>query len=175
MNLDALFEDLDAKYEADLSSATKQAVSNSGCSSNGSLVSSEHNLVEVVSARSIPEELMAPILGQDFIAGMDLYRPIWVIYRTAALTSFEFKHFDDPGLPVARVSQRQLGDLVMRIPKFVSISWRIALGHEDSLQTGQLVNQTERFMQVQVGQRLLNLDFHSLEQVKFNAVDNLGQ
>ncbi|MEO0026693.1 MAG: hypothetical protein RL716_24 [Actinomycetota bacterium] len=174
MNLDAVFEDLEAKYAAQLSAQPPAASDSQRCQKNAATVDAEVRVVEVLTARGIREELIAPLLGKDFIAGMDLFRPVWVVYKTASLASVEFKVGDQPELPKIRFSNRPLDAMLDLLPKFGPISWRLALVRDAALHAGQFIKHSDELLFVQTETTELALPIEGLEVLRVESVDNFG-
>ncbi len=174
MNLDAVFEDLEAKYAAELGARQPSGSDNQDCQKTSAMIDDKLRIVEVQTARGIREELIAPLIGKDFIAGMDLYRPIWVVYKTGSLASVEFKLGDQPQLPKIRFSHRGVGAMLDLLPQFGPISWRVALVRDAALKTGQFIKHSDEFLFVQTEKTEVAVPIAGLEVLRFESVDNFG-
>lgn len=103
MHIEDIFEDLEALFDA---SADKAPQNFSGSASR---------MVELrVGSQHI--RLIAPIIGFDFAAGLDLEVATWHIYSLRLVGSITFLHQQDLTLPRIRLLDQELSSFLYHLP-----------------------------------------------------------
>jgi hypothetical protein len=90
MHIEDIFEDLEAQFAAASETRLRDSLT-AGARS-----------VEVHTEKMVPKELIAPILGIDFLAGLDSISPIWHILPMRSVTKVIFNSEAEMTLPKLR-------------------------------------------------------------------------
>jgi hypothetical protein len=111
MQLDNIFEDLEAQFDFALeSSATKSSFETS-------------NLARVRRHDGRTAELVHPVLGEDFIAGMVLGANAFRLYRLVTLSQLEFKTLVGLDLPAVQCTTLSTRGFLANISLPSAIAW----------------------------------------------------
>lgn len=163
MRIQDLFEDLEAQFEA--ANQVKSKLSNL----------ENVRAIQIKTNSQSPKELIAPILGLDFVAGLDPVAPIWQIFPTTEIKSIELGRDVDSDLPLVRNFETDLHNFLANLPKPCAIRWR-SRGIHDYLQAGQLLELVASFMLVSAGGGGSNLmiPIDGFQQLSVEIVDNFS-
>jgi len=112
MQLDNIFEDLELQFEAALESSRALAPLE------------KCNFIRVRSASGLFAELVMPVLGLDFVAGMSLGANNFQVLKLAGATGLEFQELTNIGLPTLRFLEVTLSGFLAKLPLPVEIRWR---------------------------------------------------
>lgn len=111
MQLDGFFEDFEARFEAELeASQIPNALDSS-------------NLIRVVPSSEGFVDLVACLLGLDFVAGMALGRNDWQLIRFAAIAELRFSELRDVPIPKVRIIELSVVEFLerLRLPLAIKI------------------------------------------------------
>jgi hypothetical protein len=111
MHIEDIFEDLEAQFD----SATKK--------DRNHLAHLEAKIAEV-KTKTLSFRLIAPIIGLDFIAGLDHARPTWHIFSTRHISEVQFLEAQDKTLPKVRQLEESLSTFLNHIPLPGMMRWR---------------------------------------------------
>lgn len=118
MQLDDIFEDLEAMFEGQLL-ATNTGTPMDAC-----------NLIRVRNNAGETFELALPILGDDFLAGMRLGANDFHVARYSTITRIQFVHLTDESIPLLRILDCDLDMFIGDLPKPLEFLWRV-FGQKD--------------------------------------------
>lgn len=90
MHIEDIFEDLEAQFAAAMQ--TKQRDN----------FTANAKAIELSTSTLMPRELIAPIIGVDFMAGMDAVAPIWHFFPMRTVHKVIFHSDGDAELPKLR-------------------------------------------------------------------------
>jgi len=163
MHIEDIFEDLEAQFAA----ASQTRVRDS--------ITSGARAIEVNTASMVPKELIAPILGTDFLAGLDSVAPIWHIFPMRSVTKVLFHGEADQNLPKLRNFAIDFIGFLNSIPTPCSIRWRIA-GSDSFIRVGQLhtVTGSLLFIYLKNAKRPIAVPIQALQMLSIESVDNLN-
>ncbi|MFM6971328.1 MAG: hypothetical protein ACKOWH_01910 [Rhodoluna sp.] len=163
MRIQDLFEDLEAQFDAAKSEIKKP--------SNLENV----RAIQIKTTSLVPRELIAPILGLDFVAGLDPIAPVWHIYPNTSIKSVELGKDQNSDLPLVRTFAVDLSKFIEGLPRPCSIRWRTK-GVDEYLQSGQFNDIAVNLMLVntKASQNPMLIPFDSLYQLSVESVDNFG-
>jgi hypothetical protein len=115
MNLETIFDDLEAHLKADRTIDTSHAVS-----------TDQARRLRVELTDSSIHHLVAPILGCDFLAGLDEYSANWFCVNFSCLSEIRFDVSDDLELPTLRIQEITFEKFLkaMKLPIAVQIKTR---------------------------------------------------
>jgi hypothetical protein len=115
MNLETIFDDLESHLEADRTIDTSHAVS-----------TDQARRLRVELTDSSIHHLVAPILGCDFLAGLDEYSANWFCVNFSCLSEIRFDVSDDLELPTLRIQEITFEKFLkaMKLPIAVQIKTR---------------------------------------------------
>ena len=163
MHIEDLFEDLEAQFAA--ASQTEQRDS----------FTANAKAIELGTANLMPRELIAPIIGVDFMAGMDLVAPIWHLFPMRTIHKVIFHTDGDADLPKLRNFALDLAGIIQTLPTPCAVRWRVS-GPDDFVRSGQLHNCTANllFIYTESSPRPIAVPIAALEQLSIESVDNLN-
>ena len=163
MHIEDIFEDLEAQFEA----ARKLH--------NRDPFTSNARAMKVATSFQATKELFAPILGDDFIAGIEPDAPIWHVFPMRAICGITFFTDVSPELPELRNLVIDLADFVEYLPRPCSIKWRAA-GSGDYLHSGVLHSVTNSLMFIfsSGSKSPTGIPLASLTHLMIETVDNLN-
>ncbi|MBP7835380.1 MAG: hypothetical protein KAZ95_01075 [Rhodoluna sp.] len=163
MHIEDIFEDLEAQFAA----ANQTRVRDS--------ITSGARAIEVNTASMVPKELIAPILGSDFLAGLDSVSPIWHIFPMRSVTKVLFHAETEQNLPKLRNFAIDFIGFLNSIPTPCSIRWRIA-GSDSFIRVGQLhtVTGSLLFIYLKDIKRPIAVPIQALQMLSIESVDNLN-
>lgn len=131
MHIEDLFEDLEAQFA---SSSATQSKTNFRAGAK---------FVEVKLANTATRKLIAPIIGQDFVAGLDPVSPIWFLYPAGSIRKLRFGESNETGLPGLRNFEVCFEQFLKSVPMPCAIRWstrqddqHLAIGQLHSLARG---------------------------------------
>lgn len=104
MQLDGFFEDLEARFESELEAAQQPGLLERA------------NLIRVVSNREGFVDLVACLLGFDFVAGMALGRNDWQLIRFDAIAEMQFSELREVPIPRVRFLDLPVVTFIDRLP-----------------------------------------------------------
>jgi hypothetical protein len=163
MHIEDIFEDLEAQFAA--ASQTKQRDS----------FTTNAKAIELNTSTLTPRELIAPIIGVDFMAGMDTLVPIWHFFPMRTIHKVIFHTDGDAELPKLRNFALDLAGIIQTLPTPCAIRWRVS-GPDDFIRSGQLHNCTSNllFIYTSAQHRPIAVPIAALEQLSIESVDNLN-
>ena len=104
MQLDDFFEDMEARFEAELEASRQPNPIDSA------------NLIRVIEKSEGFVDLVACLLGMDFVAGMALGRNDWQLVRFDSIAEMQFKELREVPLPKIRILELGVTDFLSRMP-----------------------------------------------------------
>lgn len=104
MQLDDYFEDMEARFEAELE-ATKQPKPIDSA-----------NLIRVIDKTEGFVDLVACLIGLDFVAGMALGRNDWQLVRFEAISEMQFNELRHVPIPKIRILELTVAEFLERLP-----------------------------------------------------------
>lgn len=162
MRIQDLFEDLEAQFDAEFSQTQKGT--------------DELNAraIEIKTKYLIPQQLIAPIFGVDFLAGLDPVTPIWHIFPLRAIKNMRVIQDQSGDLPNARSFNCDSLKFLNSVPHPCAIRWR-SEGSDEYLRAGVLGSISHGMLVItdQSGRELF-VPMASLQQLSIEAVDNFG-
>ncbi|BDS50808.1 hypothetical protein [Rhodoluna lacicola] len=168
MHIEDIFEDLEAQFAAESIRKLRDNFTDNA------------RAIELRTASLMPRELIAPIIGVDFMAGLDAVNPIWHIFPMRTIFRVVFHSEGDPQLPKLRNFALDFAGILKTLPTPCSIRWRIA-GADDFVRSGQLHSVTTNLLFIytdtQPGvspSRPIAVPIAALEQLSIESVDNLN-
>jgi hypothetical protein len=154
MNLDSFFEDLEAQIDAETTVADRPDRLDST------------NLVRIYWPDGGYSELVAVLLGEDFIAGMVIGCNEWRLMQLASAARLEFCELPGLEMPTIRFFEGSRLAFLERLPLPLSITWSFAKDAQP--QRGILVDLKGECLIVEV------LNSVSSVGVPISRVDSLG-
>lgn len=163
MHIEDIFEDLEALFDASLQKIQRD-------------VHTENvRALEVQTTNHTTKELIAPIIGSEFLAGLDSLSPIWHIYPTGSVRRIRLHSQVDESLPKIRTVPIALETFLKSIPLPCAIRWRYA-GVDEYLHQGSLhsIAHSLLFIYVFGASNPIAVPIHALGQLSIESVDNLN-
>jgi hypothetical protein len=163
MHIEDIFEDLEAHFAAANLAPIQQSLTDNT------------RAIEVITSTLIPKELIAPIVGADFFAGLDSLAPIWHIIPMTSVNKVLFHQLNDTSLPSLRNFRIDLIGFLNAIPKPSSIRWRLS-GPDSIIRMGQLhaVTGSLLFIYQIDAKRPFAVPIQALQSLSIESVDNLN-
>lgn len=163
MHIEDIFEDLEAQF-----AAVSQVLERDSFTANA-------KAIEISTSITTPRELIAPIIGVDFMAGMDTVLPIWHFFPMRTINRVIFHMDGEVDLPKLRNFALDLAGIIQTLPTPCAIRWRVS-GPNDFLRSGQLHNATGNllFIYTNSQQRPIAVPIAAIEQLSIESVDNLN-
>jgi hypothetical protein len=163
MHIEDLFEDLEAQFA---SSSAAQSKTN---------FTAGAKLVELKLANTAIKKLIAPIIGQDFVAGLDPVSPIWFLYPAASIRKLRFCKSNETDLPEVRYFEVCLEQFLRSVPMPCAIRWSTRQD-DQQLAIGQLHSMARGLMFIyQTGvDEPIAVPVSALEVLVVESVDNLN-
>jgi hypothetical protein len=163
MHIEDIFEDLEAQFAAASETMPRDSFSAGA------------KAIELKTASIMPRELIAPIIGVDFMAGLDAVHPIWHLFPMRTIQRVVFHFEEDPQLPMLRNVNIDFANFIQTLPTPCSIRWRIG-GNEDFVRIGQLHSTSANliFIYTKSQTRPLAVPIAALEQLSIESVDNIN-
>lgn len=162
MHIEDLFEDLEAQFSAANAKVFKPNFYE------------QARVLEVSLAGNLKRSLIAPILGCDFVAGLDPVSPVWFLHPLQHIRKLRITDSAEPDLPNLRQFEVGLAKFLQSIPQPCSVRWRTTI--DDHLAIGQLHTVTNSLLFIyQAGStRPVAVPINALELLIIEAVDNLN-
>ena len=163
MHIEDIFEDLEAQFAAVSQPRLRDSITEGA------------RALEVNTASMVPKELIAPILGTDFLAGLDAVSPIWHIFPMRSVTKVLFLAEAEQNLPKMRNFTIDFIGFLNSIPTPCSIRWRIA-GSDSFVRVGQLhtVTGSLLFIYLKNAKRPIAVPIQALQMLSIESVDNFN-
>jgi hypothetical protein len=163
MHIEDIFEDLEAQF-----AAAQEPLSRTSYTENA-------RAIELKTENLAPTELIAPIIGLDFIAGLDVVNPIWHIFPMRSVHRVSFHSTADPELPKLRNFGLDLQTFLKTLPTPCAIKWRVG-SVDDFLRSGQLHDVAQQLLFIYNDAKSLPLavPILALAQLSIESVDNLN-
>ena len=163
MHIEDIFEDLEAQFDAALQNEQRDTFTDNA------------RAIEVCTLNQVKRDLIAPIIGDGFLAGLDAISPIWHVYPTKSLRNVVFHSEIDESLPKLRTFDIDLATFLDTIPTPCSVRWRIH-GATEYLNSGKLHSMSGQFLFLYQANamRPIAVPIHALEQLVIESVDNLN-
>jgi hypothetical protein len=163
MHIEDIFEDLEAQFAAVSQPRLRDSITERA------------RAIEVNTASMVPKELIAPILGTDFLAGLDAVSPIWHIFPMRSVTKVLFLAQAEQNLPKLRNFTIDFIGFLNSIPTPCSIRWRIA-GSDSFIRVGQLhtVTGSLLFIYLKNSKRPIAVPIQALQMLSIESVDNFN-
>lgn len=111
MHIEDIFEDLEAQFD----SVSKNDPNHP--------IHLEAKILEV-RTQAFRMQLIAPIIGVDFIAGLDLAKPTWHIFSTRYISAVSFLEAKDQTLPRVRQLDEAMATFLKHLPLPGLMRWR---------------------------------------------------
>lgn len=164
MDFDPLFEDLEARFTASQKSTEF---------SFSLKVIEPATRLEVVLTDSQRIQLIAPVLGQDFAAGLHPAAPIWNIVPLRAIRHLDFVFDDQSSLPGVQFQKFSLIQYLELLPLPTQCTFRLT-GQDSSLTETTLVGVGHDllFIQSQHQDSLTGIPVAQLLQLSMGPVHN---
>jgi hypothetical protein len=162
MQLDDLFEDLEAQFDFALSRSI------------GASPTTEANLIRVRCLDGRRVELVLPIIGEDFLAGMALGDDVFQLLFLKSIAQVEFCHLNGLDLQKLRTVDQFARDFFDRMTLPVELTWAItgSLERHRGVLTG--IRGGLLMMQI-IGRELeVGIPLSSLTDITIASVDNLS-
>lgn len=163
MHIEDIFEDLEAQFDA--------------ASQKGMRDSFTHNIraLEIQSTNYVTKELIAPIIGKEFLAGLDSLSPIWHIYPNRSVRKIVLHTEADESLPKLRNLALDIETFLKTIPMPCAIRWRLS-ANDDPINQGSLhsVSQNLMFIYTAGAPRPIAVPIAAVGQLSIESVDNLN-
>lgn len=163
MHIEDIFEDLEAQF-----AAASQAHQRDSFTANA-------KAIEIYTSVNSLRELIAPIIGIDFMAGMDTVSPIWHFFPMRSVHRVVFHTDGEVELPKLRNFAIDFAGIIQTLPTPCAIRWRLG-GSDDFLRSGQLHNATANLLFVYTNsqQRPIAVPIAAIDQFSIESVDNLN-
>jgi len=163
MHIEDIFEDLEAQFDASLQRNQRDVYTDSV------------RAIQVQTANHSTKELFAPIIGSEFIAGLDSLTPIWHIYPTRSVRKITLHTEVDDSLPKLRFVPVKLDAFLKTLPLPCGIRWRFA-GADEYLHQGTLhsIANNLLFVFVSGSSMPIAVPILGLGQLSIESVDNLN-
>ena len=160
MNLDDLFEDLEAQFDGYLTAAQP----------NGGL--ERCHLMRVWHAGGQITELAAPILGSDFVAGMALGANVFRLIRLEAVLRISLVELTNADVPAGRYVTLETAEFLERLPLPFRVYWQPIGDHvPETVTVLDLLGQTLLVESGKSSSRLL-LPLVAMAHLEFIDVEN---
>lgn len=114
MNLDAIMDDLEAQLRAE---SNEMLI--------GPLGLEKVNKVVVQQVAELSFNLVAPILGLDFVSGFDEISSNWLLVHSAQVAELRFETVPDPELPTLRRRAIRFADFITELERPVAIQYQM--------------------------------------------------
>jgi hypothetical protein len=163
MHIEDIFEDLEAQFAA-ATQVTQRDSFTEGAKS-----------IEINTSLLTPRELIAPIIGVDFLAGLDSVAPIWHFFPMRIIHKVIFHTDGDVALPKLRNFALDLAGIIQTLPTPCAVRWRVS-GPDGFIRSGQLHNATANFLFIYTNSnpRPIAVPIVAIEQLSIESVDNLN-
>lgn len=161
MHIEDIFEDLEAQFD----SVTKKDTNH--------LSHPEARIINL-KTKNFSKKLIAPIIGVDFIAGLDLEKPTWHIFSTRYISEVHFLEAQDQTLPKVRQLGEPMDSFLQHIPLPGLMRWR-TFDNPDSEHIGAVRGCFDGFLLTHQGAKALQIcvPILSLAQLSIDSiVDN---
>ena len=167
MNFDPLFEDLEARFSA------SEAIANQGFSL---AELAQATSIELVLQNGSRQTLIAPVLGQSFVAGVNPDSPNWLVVPLKAIRSMGFVFDSTPSLPALQISQALLHEHLELLPLPAKCNFRTLSPDEGLIHATLLgIAQGLLFLQLADSPNLRAVALEQVTQLQIWAVDNLSE
>jgi hypothetical protein len=113
MTLEALFEDLEASLER-------------SCPITANQITAKANHVAVIARNQMRFSLVAPIVGKDFVVGLDEQTADWLCILKSQIAELRFSSDADASLPTTRTRALKLEQFLGDMPMPISVSLKTA-------------------------------------------------
>lgn len=107
MDFDEVFDDLEAQFES--IGNHKEGLSNISSFS-------QCRFVEITTLQNTRMRVLAPILGSNFVAGIDENLPNWIIWPLNRIVELRFEESSDLQYPILRKREISLADFIKQLP-----------------------------------------------------------
>lgn len=164
MHIEDIFEDLEAQF-----AAASEAKKRDSFTANV-------KVIEISTSSNPRRELIAPIIGADFIAGMDIQLPIWHFFPMRTIQKVIFHTAGELDLPKLRNFALDFAGIVQTLPTPCAVTWRFD-GLNDYLSSGQLHNATTNLLFIYANSmhRPIAVPIAAINQLSVESVDNLNE
>jgi hypothetical protein len=162
MQLDNIFEDLEAQFEHALESSNRESLIE-GC-----------NFIRVRRLDSRTVELVMPLIGDDFLSGMALGSNTFELFRFAAITQVEFCRIQAQDLRLLQRASLSLSSFLFRLPSPFEMRWVSASSIEVRRGLAFEVSGDLIFLQTLGSQLTLGVPIASISELSIDSVENLG-
>ena len=163
MHIEDIFEDLEAQFSASTQVKQRDSFTESAKS------------IEINTSMSTPRELIAPIIGIDFMAGLDSVSPIWHFFPMRSIHKVIFHTDGDVSLPKLRNFALDFAGIIQTLPTPCAVRWRVS-GPDDFVRSGQLHNATANLLFIYTNSRPrpIAVPIAAIDQLSIESVDNLN-
>jgi hypothetical protein len=162
MQLDNIFEDLEAQFDFALERRATRSISEMS------------NLVRLRRHDGRTLELIRPLIGSDFIAGMVLGANAFCLYRLATLIQVEFVTLQGVQLDAIKRTSFSLRDFLINVSLPSEISWSTI--HEIDTMRGVVSDIFGELLMINLLGRAIPIGVpaSSLAEVQIHTVENLN-
>jgi hypothetical protein len=163
MNLDSIFEDFEALIDAE------------AAASNAVGIIDETTLIRVHWLAGGFVDLVAPLLGQDFVAGMAIGGNDWQLVRLEAVERIVFRKINGGNLPRLRVFEETRQIFLERLPLPLAVSW--STQGEGFRARGILIEKSGSCLIIQVLGSIepVGVPLASITALRIDSVENFGE
>lgn len=159
MHIEDIFEDLEAQFD----SVTKKDTNHPF-----------HFQARIIDIKTMnfSLKLIAPIIGLDFIAGLDLEKPIWHIFSTRCISEVHFLEAQDQTLPMVRQLTEPMETFLQHIPLPGLMRWR-TFDNPELVRVGAVRGTSDGFLMTHQGAEAQEIcvPVLSLAQLSIDSVD----
>lgn len=163
MHIEDIFEDLEAQFYAAMQKSQRNSYTD------------DVRAIEIHLANNVKKELVAPILGKNFVAGLDALSPIWHFFPVNFVQKITLHSDLEETLPKLRNLAIDLESLLKSLPFPSQIRWRLAL-NDEHLSQGVMTSISNGLIYISsVGApRPMAVPVLALSQLSVESVDNLN-
>ncbi len=163
MQLDHIFEDLEAQFDAELSASQPNSILDA-C-----------NLIRVRRADGQMSELILPLLGVDFVAGMRIGFNDFQLLRLASASTLEFHRLKQLDLPTLKLTGINAGKFIRRLPVDLQVRWNSS--GSSTLKRGTLVEVIGELLIFEVLglEHPQGVPISAIEELLVGSVDNFSE
>ena len=159
VNIESLLEDLEAHFDAQAKASIKTP--------EVDLV----NLIRTINITSEVQELTAPLIGRDFVAGFLDGGSNWLILRHQWIQSLESFHRLETNHPIRSFTKKTFQEVIQTMSLPAEISWRHLYGETQQTHRGIAVNCSNGFLELS-SLPVKSIPLNSLGQILVRVVEN---
>lgn len=162
MQIDDLFEDLEAQFEAAENTPAAQ------------LINGKARVALVQDLDLAKHHLVAPVIGLDYVAGLDEKLPIWNLLSFQNVRSLSLSQGDEASLPRARVSDNLLAACLKNMKTPMAAEWK-GMG-DGAFRPVNIIQVSESMLVLAADNEsgLIGVPICRLAHLRILSVDNFG-